>query len=384
MNKRLHASGPLQGIRVIELAGIGPGPFAAMMLADMGADVVRVERPGQPADARAPLLTTRGRRSLGLNLKRPGATEVVLRLVDHSDVLIEGFRPGVAERLGVGPDVCLARNPALVYGRMTGWGQDGPLAATMGHDINFIAAAGVLAHIGRRDAPPTPPLNLVGDYAGGAMFLVAGLLAALVERTRSGHGQIVDAAMLDGAALLMIALWGARGTDQWDEDQRGVNLLDSGAPFYDVYQTADHRWIAVGAIEKAPFQALLETLDITADAYGNHHDTSTWPALRKELETTFAARTLAQWQEQFAGVDACVTPVLTMGEMTSHWQVQARSTIVEHDGRLQPAPAPRFSRTPTHAQSCPSNPGVHSTEVLSDLGFDPTEISRLIDDGVVG
>lgn len=377
-------TGPLQGIRVIELAGIGPGPFAAMLFADMGADVVRVERPGRPPYPDKPLLTMRGRRSLGLDLKKPGAAEVLLRLVDQSDVLIEGFRPSVAERLGVGPDVCFERNPALVYGRITGWGQDGPLAMTAGHDINFIAAAGVLAHVGRRDAPPTPPLNLVGDYAGGAMFLVSGVLAALLERTRSGRGQIVDAAMLDGAALLMAGLWSARGTHQWDEHRRGVNLLDSGAPFYDVYQTADQRWIAVGAIERTPFRALLDALDLPADAFPDHHDTSMWPSLRSQLETAFAARPLAQWQARFADVDACVTPVFTMGEMTDLPHVRARGTIVERDGRTQPAPAPRFSRTSTVAGSCPSHPGEHSTDVLADFGFDQTEIDRLLDDGVVG
>lgn len=375
-------SGPLQGIRVIELAGMGPGPFAAMLLADMGADVIRVERPAPASDSGPPLLTMRGRRSLGLDLKRPGAVDAVLRLVDSADVLVEGFRPGVAERLGLGPTRCLERNPALVYGRVTGWGQDGPLANSAGHDINFIAVAGVLAHIGRKDAPPTPPLNLVGDYAAGAMFLLAGVLAALVHRGQSGRGQVVDTAMVDGAALLMAGLWSTRETPMWDEDRRGTNLLDSGAPFYEVYETADRRWIAVGAVERAPFSALLDTLGIDPEEFPDHHDRRCWPALRVWLDTAFKARTVADWQERFSHVDACVTPVLTMGESMKHPQIQARRTIMNHDGRHQPAPAPRFSQTPSTIRSCPSRPGEHTVEILSELGFDVAEIGALLNVGV--
>ena len=371
--------GPLRGVRVVELAGIGPGPYACMLLADLGAEVLRVDRPGaSPGPVRSDLLG-RGRRSVALDLKRPEAAEVVLRLVERADALVEGFRPGVAERLGVGPAECLARNPRLVYGRMTGWGQQGPLAPRVGHDINYIGLTGALAAVGEAGRKPVPPLNLVADFGGGAMFLVLGVLAALVERAGSGRGQVVDAAMVDGVTSLLTLFYGLRAGGQW-RDERGSNALDGGAPFYDTYECADGRYVAVGALEPQFWAALVETLGL-ADLPGQL-DVTRWPELRGRLAEVFATRSRDEWAIVFAEVDACVTPVLTLGEAPGHPHLAARGSVVEHGGVRQPAPAPRFSRTPGALGAPPTMPGTDTRAALRDWGFDATEVQRLEDAGV--
>ncbi len=343
-------TGPLEGIRIVELNGLGPAPFAAMALADLGADVVRVARPGAGGDGlmgRFDVLN-RNRDCIELDLKSPVDLEALTGLLDVADGFIEGFRPGVCERLGLGPDVLLERNPRLVYGRMTGWGQDGPLAQTAGHDITYAATAGALAHIGRRDQPPTPPLNLVADFGGGGMLLAFGMLAAIVSARESGRGQVVDAAMVDGVAMLMGALLGARESGFWS-DERGTNLLDSGAPFYDCYECADGAFVAVGAIEAPFYAALLEGLEVLASDLPDQNDEARWPELRAVLEARFLTRSRDDWTRRFEGTDACVAPVLTMGEIGDHPQLRARETVIVVDGALQPAPAPRFSATPAAA-----------------------------------
>ena len=371
--------GPLRGVRVVELAGIGPGPYACMLLADLGAEVLRVDRPGAgPGPGRSDLLG-RGRRSVALDLKQPEAAEVVLRLVERADALVEGFRPGVAERLGVGPAECLARNPRLVYGRMTGWGQQGPLAPRVGHDINYIGLTGALAAVGEAGRKPVPPLNLVADFGGGAMFLVLGVLAALVERAGSGRGQVVDAAMVDGVTSLLTLFYGLRAGGQW-RDERGSNALDGGAPFYDTYECADGRYVAVGALEPQFWAALVDTLGL-ADLPGQL-DVARWPELRARLAEVFATRSRDEWAIVFAEVDACVTPVLTLGEAPGHPHLAARGTVVEHGGVRQPAPAPRFSRTPGALGAPPTMPGTDTRAALRDWGFDATEVQRLEDAGV--
>ncbi|MCL9793346.1 CaiB/BaiF CoA transferase family protein [Frankia sp. AgKG'84/4] len=342
--------GPLDGLRVVELAGIGPGPHAAMVLADLGADVVRVRRPGPVG---GPDHTLRGRRLVSADLKEPAGRDAVLELVEHADVLIEGFRPGVAERLGLGPDDALARNPRLVYGRMTGWGQDGPLAQRAGHDINYLSLTGLLHAIGPADAPPVPPLNLVGDFGGGSMLLVIGVLAALWERSASGRGQVIDAAMVDGASLLGQMVWAYRGMGVWS-DERESNILDGAAPYYATYTCADGRHVAVGAIE-APFYAqLLAGLGLAGEDLPGQHDRAGWPVLRARIAGAIAARPRDAWTEVFAGTDACVTPVLTFTEALTDPHLAARATFVTVDGVDQPAPAPRFSRTPAAAPVGPS------------------------------
>ena len=377
--------GPLTRLRGGEVAGIGPGPFCAMLLADLGADVVRVDRTstvgGDLASARFDVLA-RGRRSVAVDLKHPGGAEVVLRMVGQADALVEGFRPGVAERLGIGPATCLARNRRLVYGRMTGWGQDGPLAAAAGHDITYAAIGGALAHIGRAGELPTPPLNLVADFGGGGMLLALGLVAGLFHAQRSGEGQVVDAAMVDGVALLMAPFFGASATGFWSDD-RGTNLLDSGAPFYDVYRCGDGEEIAVGAIEPQFFAALLEVLELPPGSVPDQNDQARWPELRAALTQAFARRSRAAWLERADGRDACVAPVLTMRQAAQHPHVIARGTIVERDGVPQPAPAPRFSVTPAALGRPPSAPGSHTDEVLTDLGFTADEVVALRSDGVI-
>jgi alpha-methylacyl-CoA racemase len=343
---------------VVELAGIGPGPHAAMILADLGADVVRIDRPAGGlrigrADAPDPVL--RGRRRVAANLKDPAGREAVLRLVERADVLLEGYRPGVTERLGVGPADCHARNPRLVYGRTTGWGQDGPLAPRAGHDINYISLTGALHAIGRAGERPVPPLNLVGDFGGGSMLLVVGVLAALWEAQRSGEGQVVDAAMVDGASLLAQMVWGLLGQRFW-RDEREVNLLDGHAPFYDTYTCADGRHVAVGALEPQFYAALLAGLGIPAAELPEQYDRAGWPALRARFTEAFASRTRDEWAEVFAGTDACVTPVLAFGEVSAHPHLAARATIVERDGVAQAAPAPRFSRTGTEVPGAAREP----------------------------
>ena len=372
-------TGPLAGISVVELPAIGPAPFGAMVLAGLGADVVRIERPGaQPLFGGGPAaaLLQRGRRSVALDLKEPLAVEAVLRLVDRSDALIEGWRPGVAERLGLGPEVCLARNSRLVYGRMTGWGQEGPLARAAGHDINYIALSGVLHAIGTAGGPPVVPLNLVGDFGGGGLVLALGLLAAIVEARRSGKGQVVDAAMVDGAALLATAYFGYLPSGAW-RLERGTNLLDGGAPFYGVYETADGRHVAVGAIEPQFFAALLDGLDLDAESLPGQADIEGWPRLRDALAAAFRGRTRDEWAEHFANTDACVSPVLDFSEAPRHAHNEARRTFVEAAGVIQPAPAPRFERTPASLDRPPVQPGADTAAVLAELGFDDDDVARL-------
>jgi alpha-methylacyl-CoA racemase len=377
----------LNGIKIIELAGIGPGPFCAMMLADMGADVIRVDRAqsvvgGDPASPPADVLN-RGRRSIGLDLKQPEGVETLLRLVEHADALIEGFRPGVAERLGIGPDACLARNPRLVFGRMTGWGQDGPYAQMAGHDINYIALAGALEPLGRAGEKPMPPINLIGDFGGGGMLLAFGVATALVEAQRSGQGQVVDAAMVDGAAVLMTMIHAFRAMGIW-EDTRGNNLLDTGAYYYEVYETKDGKYVSIGSLERQFYAVLLEKLGLQDDPSMPHpQDKAQWPAMKERFTEIFKAKTRDEWCEIFEGTDACFAPVLSMSEAPQHPHNQERGTFVERNGVVQPAPAPRFSRTSAEIQRPPAFPGQHTDEVLSDWGFDVDDIAKLRASGAV-
>jgi len=370
--------GPLTGIRVVEMAGLGPGPFAGMMLADMGADVIRIERPGTTPLFPEPKfdVMNRGRRSLILDVKKPEGVEAVLDLVEQADALIEGFRPGVMESLGLGPESCLERNPRLVYGRVTGWGQDGPLAHAAGHDINFIALAGALHSCGHRGERPVPPLNMVGDFGGGGMLLAFGVVCALLEAQRSGEGQIIDAAMVDGTASLMALIHGMLACGFW-RDERGVNLVDSGAHFYDTYETADGKWVAVGSIEPHFYALLLDRVGIDDPEFEVQLDPTKWPELREKLAAVFKTRTRDQWCEIMEGTDACFAPVLSLEEAPEHPHNVARETFVEVDGVRQPAPAPRFSRTPGQIASPPPNPGEHTESVLRDWGFSEIRISEL-------
>jgi len=360
--------GPLAGVRVLELAGIGPAPFAAMLLADLGADVVRVDRP-EPSplslDPRHDLLN-RGKRSVIADLKHPTGVRVVRQLAARAQVLIEGYRPGVAERLGVGPDDCAAVNPALVYARMTGWGQDGPLAQRAGHDIGYLAVTGALHAIGPAGGPPAIPLNLVGDFGGGALYLVVGVLAALREAESTGRGQVVDAAIVDGAAHLTTLVHSLLAAGIW-QDRRGANLIDGGNPCYDVYPAADGGYLAVGPLEPQFFTELVTVLGI-ADAVPDQYDVDRWPQLRTALATAFATRTRDEWVQLFAGRDACVAPVMSLREAPGHPHLAARHTFVEHDGVVQPAPAPRFSRHSNELGGVPPLPGAHTAEVLADWG----------------
>lgn len=341
--------GPLNGLRVVELGGIGPAPHAVMVLADLGADVVRVDRPGS---VQGDDLLQRGKRLVAADLKTASGRELVLGLVDKADVLVEGYRPGVAERLGVGPDDCHARNPRLVYGRMTGWGQQGPLADRAGHDINYIAVTGVLGAVGRRGERPVVPLNLAGDFGGGSMFLVCGVLAALWERERSGEGQVIDAAMVDGASVLAQMMWSMLGQGIW-RDEPGVNLLDGGAPYYDTYVCADGRYMAVGALEPQFYAALLEGLGLISAGLPERTEPGAWSVLRDAFTAAFLEHPREHWEKVFAGVDACVTPVLTFEEAAAHPHLTSRGTITRIDGVAQSAPAPRFSRTPAELPARP-------------------------------
>ncbi|MEV5551891.1 CaiB/BaiF CoA-transferase family protein [Streptomyces sp. NPDC052309] len=360
-------AGPLTGLRVVELAGIGPGPHAAMILADLGAEVVRVERPQGTLDLTGgePDHLLRGRRSVAADLKTPEGRDLVLRLVAKADVLIEGFRPGVAERLGVGPDDCRRRNSRLVYGRMTGWGQQGPMAQRAGHDINYIGLTGALHAIGRRGERPVPPLNLVGDFGGGSMFLLTGILAALWERERSGQGQVVDAAMVDGTSVLLQMMWAMRGQGAWSSE-RGTNLLDGGAPFYDTYPCQDGRYVAVGAIEPQFYRALLAGLELDPATLPDQLDRTRWPQLRDRIAAAFRTRCRDEWAKVFADTDACVTPVLEAGEVPLHPHLATRDTLVEIDGVRQAAPAPRFSRTAPGMPTPPPRSGADTQAVLAD------------------
>ncbi len=374
--------GPLEGVRVVEIAGIGPGPFCAMLLADMGADVVRVDRPAAEDSPGLPQLLGRGRRSLVVDLKHERGAEVVLRLAADADALIEGFRPGVAERLGIGPDVCLARNPRLVYGRMTGWGQDGPLRHAAGHDIDYIAVAGALHPIGQQGRAPVPPLNLLGDYGGGGLLLAFGIACGLLEARRSGQGQVIDAAIVDGAALLTTMVHELAPLGLWNE-RRGTNLLDGGAPFYGVYETADGEHMAVGALEPKFYAELLGRLGLDAGDLPAPADRARWPQLRERLAAVFRTRTRAEWCELLEGSDACVAPVLRPSEAPAHRHNLERGTFVPVGGSPQPAPAPRFSRTPPTPPSPPPAPGQHTDEVLAAWGFDAAEIAGLRAAGAV-
>lgn len=345
-------TGPLAGIRVIELAGIGPGPHAALLLADLGADVVRVQRHGQLAHAGADRATLRGRTIVEANLKDPADIEKVLGLIEKADVLIEGYRPGVTERMGLGPDAALTRNPRLVYGRMTGWGQDGPRADRAGHDINYISITGILNAIGRKGERPVPPLNMVGDFGGGSMFLVFGILAALVERQTSGKGQVIDAAMVDGALALSNMIWAFRGAGAWS-DERGTNMLDTGMAWYDTYETADGKYMAVGAIEPQFYAELLRGLEIDPAGLPHQMDPSAQDTLRKLFTERFASKTRDEWAAIFDGMDACVSPVKTLTEAASDEHITARGSLITLDGVVQHAPAPRFSRTPPATPTAP-------------------------------
>jgi alpha-methylacyl-CoA racemase len=381
-------AGPLSGYRIIELAGIGPGPFAAMLLADHGAEVLRVERaqsvrgpaPAEPASD----ISLRGRRNIAIDLKQPDGAATLLDLVGAADALIEGFRPGVMERLGVGPDECLARNPKLVYGRMTGWGQEGPYAAWAGHDINYISLAGALAHYGRAGEAPVPPLNMVGDYGGGGMFLALGVVAGLLEAQKSGQGQVVDTAMVDGTAVLMTMFWSMMQTGMFNENERGANLLDTGAHFYDVYECADGKYISVGSIEPQFYAELMRLTGLDTDEdFARQMDASRWPALKERIAKLFSTKTQAEWCELMEHTDVCFAPVLKLSEAAEHPHNVARQTFVDIDGVRQPAPAPRFSRTTSEIVSPPAHPGQHTREVLADWGLASGRIDELVASGAV-
>lgn len=363
-DKGVH--GPLAGVRVVELAGIGPGPFAAMLLADLGADVVRVDRPGGPGLAIDPAydVTNRNKRSVVVDLKAPDGVERVLALVDRADVLIEGYRPGVAERLGVGPDACHARNPKLVYGRMTGWGQEGPLAQRAGHDIAYIALTGTLGMIGSPGEPPAVPANLLGDYAGGSLYLVVGVLAALHHARATGTGQVVDAAIVDGAAHLAAMIHGMMAAGGW-QDRRGANLLDGGCPFYGTYETADGQYMAVGALEQQFYDEFIALVGLREIAPARK-DLARWGELRQAVAARFKTRTRAEWTALFEDSDACVAPVLSLREAPHHPHLAARGTFTDHGGITQPAPAPRFSATPATVRTGPAQPGADTADVARD------------------
>jgi len=375
-------AGPLAGLRVVELAGMGPGPFCGMLFSDLGADVVRVDR---ASDARRPDprpgVLGRGRRSVAIDLKQEAGLATLMRLVERADALFEGFRPGVAERLGCGPDACLARNPGLVYGRMTGWGQTGPWSNMAGHDINYIALSGALGAIGRAGEAPVPPLNLVGDFGGGGMLLAFGMLAALLEARESGCGQVVDASMVEGSALLTTVIFEMIGMGGWNRE-RGTNILDGGSPYYDVYRTLDGEYVSLGSIEPQFFVELVEKLELDYDP-AQQADRAGWPELRRQIATAVARRTRAEWDEHLAGSDVCFAPVLHPTEAPHHPHNVARGSFVEVNGVVQPAPAPRFSRTPSLPPRPAPAAGEQTTEVLGDWGFEAAEIEGLVAGGAI-
>jgi alpha-methylacyl-CoA racemase len=382
----MSSGGPLSGVRILELAGIGPGPFAAMVLSDMGAEVVRIDRAqsvrgGDPSSPPADVLA-RGRRSIGIDLKHSDGAQALLRMVQRADGLIEGFRPGVAERLGIGPDACLERNPALVYGRMTGWGQEGPYAAMAGHDINYIALAGALHPMGRAGDRPMPPLNLVGDFGGGGMLLAFGVVCALLSARTSGQGQVVDAAMVDGAALLTSMFYGMKAMGLW-QSERGTNLLDTGAYFYEVYETSDAKFVSIGSLEPQFYAELLRLTGLDAADLPRQADRSQWAATKDKIAAVFRTKTRDEWCAILEGSDACFAPVLSMDEAPEHPHNRLRETFIEVGGVVQPAPAPRFSQTPAGVSRPPAHAGQHTDEVLGDWGFDDKEISALRSAGAV-
>jgi len=380
--------GPLEGVTIIEVAGIGPGPFACMMLADMGAKVIRVDR--VPAASSGELdalmrndgVVDRGRESIAVNMKDPRGIEIILRLVHRADALVEGFRPGVMEKLGLGPDACRAHNPRLVYGRMTGWGQTGPLAHSAGHDLNYIALSGALHAIGPADGPPLPPLNLVGDYGGGGMSMALGIVAALFEASRSGLGQVVDAAMVDGVATLMAPIYGMRAKGHWRDD-RGSNFLDGAAHFYGTYECADGKYVSIGAIEPQFYRMLLDKCGIADPDFERQWDAAQWPALRRKLQAIIRTRSRTEWCELLEGSDACFAPVLDMAEAPLHPHNAARKTFVESGGIVQPAPAPRFERTPGELPPPAPTIGRDTSRLLASLGVTQDEARELFDAGVV-
>jgi alpha-methylacyl-CoA racemase len=379
--------GVLSGYKVIEFAGIGPAPMCAMLLSDMGAEVLRIDRAedanlGIPTDAKYSVLN-RGRQSVALDLKRGEGTEVALKLIERADALIEGFRPGVMERLGLGPEQCLAQNPRLVYGRMTGWGQDGPLAHAAGHDINYIALTGALHSIGRKGEAPVPPLNLIGDFGGGGVYLALGVVAALLEAQKSGKGQVIDVAMIDGASSLMAAIYGLRAAGRWT-DQRGDNILDTGAHYYDVYETRDGKYVSVGSIEPKFYAELLRLTGLEHEELPRQNDRAAWPTLKERVAAIFRIKTRDEWCRLMEGSEVCFAPVLSMQEAPNHPHNRERGTFVEFEGVVQPAPAPRFSRTPSTIQRPPARPGEHTEEALREWGFSAAELEQLRGCGAVG
>jgi len=375
--------GPLKGFRIIELAGIGPGPFAGMLFSDMGAEVIRIERGSNP-QVNPTDINGRGRRSIALNLKDPAAVEVVLKLVETADAIFEGYRPGVAEKLGVGPDQCLARNPKIVYGRMTGWGQTGPLAHAAGHDINYIAITGALHAIGRKDSGPVPPLNLVGDFGGGALYLAMGMLAALLESQKSGKGQVVDAAITDGTISLMTFMQGSKASGMWT-NERYDNLLDGGAHYYDTYECADGKWVSIGSIEPQFYALLAQKLEIDLGDIGfaSQFDKSKWSHYKEKIAARIKMKTAKQWCDLMEGIDVCFAPVLDLDEAPKHPHNLARKAFVERDGVVQSAPAPRFSRTPAEIQFSPVAAGSDTATVLAELGYGENDIATLRAKGVL-
>ncbi|MEZ5503992.1 MAG: CaiB/BaiF CoA-transferase family protein [Halioglobus sp.] len=369
--------GPLHGYTVIELAGIGPAPMGGMMLADMGAEVIRIDRASGASALVMKDVSARGKKSVVINLKDPAGLETLLRMVENADVLIDPFRPGVCEKLGIGPDTCLARNPKLVFARMTGWGQDGPLAQSAGHDINYISITGALYAMGRRGEKPVPPLNLVGDMGGGGMLLVSGVLAALLETANSGKGQVIDVAMVDGAAQLMWMFYGFQSFGLWDATQREANMLDGGAHYYDTYECADGEYISLGSIEPQFYALLKQLAGLSEEEFGDQNDQSRWPAMKDRLAAVMRQKTQAQWCEIMEGTDVCFAPVLNFMEAPRHPANIARNTYIELDGITQPAPAPRFSRTPSRVQHGAHDPGQDTDAVLTAMGFGEQELAGL-------
>jgi len=372
--------GPLAGVKIIEFAGIGPGPMCAMLLADLGADIVRVDRIApEPVKFRSNILN-RNRPSISLDLKHPDGKEAALKLVEGADALIEGFRPGVMERLGLGPDDCLARNPKIVYGRMTGWGQEGPLAMAAGHDINYIALTGALHSIGPKDGPPSPPLNVIGDFGGGALYLALGVVSAVLNARQTGKGQVLDVAMVDGAASLITAAYGLRSIGVW-KDQRGSNTLDGGAYYYGAYETKDGKYISIASIEPQFHAELVERLGLKKEELPAQLDRDQWPAMRARLEALFRTRTRDEWCKVLEGTDVCFGPVLTLGEAPEHPHNKARNAFIEIDGVVQPGPAPRFSGTPLEIRMGPPEPGANTADTLAAWGFSKQDVATLLESG---
>ena len=374
--------GPLTGIKVVEMAAIGPGPFCSMMLSDMGAEIIRIDRLNQKGSGHRANVLHRGRKSIAVDLKNPQGVEITLELIEQADVVVEGFRPGVMERLGLGPEVCLERNPKLVFGRMTGWGQDGPLSQAAGHDINYISVAGALGAMGYADRPPAPPLNLVGDFGGGAMYLLAGILAALVERSSSGKGQVIDAAMTDGTASLLSGFYGMMSMNMWTTE-RYSNRLDGGAYYYGSYECKDGKHISIGSLEPQFYALLLEKCEISEDSFKEQLDQASWPIKREKMEAIFKTKTREEWCKIMEGSDVCFAPVLDLSEAPDHPHNKARKTYLNFQGVTQPAPAPRFSRTQGTIQSPAALVGEHTDEVLADWGFSEEKIAELKTKGAI-